>query len=101
LRFHGQNTAKPLAHGYALGAAPGWSSWLLRAAWTEQRVTAAEQEAVRRGAQSVCPVSAVDLMPKYQGPALGAALKRAQDIWIARDMQLTKDEILVHLDGLG
>ena len=60
-----------------------------------------EQEAVRRGAQSVCPVSAVDLMPKYQGPALGAALKRAQDIWIARDMQLTKDEILVHLDGLG
>ena len=101
LRFHGQNTSKALAHGYALGAAPGWSSWLLRAAWTEQRVTAVEQEAVRRGAQSVCPVSAVDLMLKYHGPALGAALKRAQDIWIALDMQLTKDEILVHLDGLG
>ena len=56
---------------------------------------------MRRGAESVCPVSAADLMPKYQGPELGEALKRAQDIWIARDMQITKDEILVHLDGLG
>ncbi|MDA8766904.1 CCA tRNA nucleotidyltransferase [Planktomarina temperata] len=101
LRYHGQNTTKALAHGYALGAAQGWSSWLLRAAWMENRVTETEQEAVRRGAQSVCPVSAADLMPKHQGPALGEALKRAQDIWIARDMQITKDEILVHLDGLG
>ena len=101
LRYHGQNTSKALAHGYALGAAQGWSSWLLRAAWTEHRVTEAEQEVVRRGAQSMCPVSAADLMPKYQGPALGEALKRAQDIWIARDMQITKDEILGHLDGLG
>ncbi len=99
LRFHGQNTPKALAHGYALGEAPGWSSWLLRAAWTEQRVTAAEQEAVRRGAQSACPVSAVDLMPFYQGPALGAALKVARDIWIARDMHMTKDEILAHLEN--
>ena len=101
LRYHGQNTSKALAHGYALGAAQGWSSWLLRAAWTEHRVTEAEQEAVRRGAQSMCPVSAADLMPKYQGPVLGEALKRAQDIWIARDMQITKDEILAHLDDLG
>ena len=101
LRYHGQNTSKALAHGYALGAAQGWSSWLLRAAWTEHRVTESEHEAVRRGAQSMCPVSAAELMPKYQGPALGEALKRAQDIWIARDMQITKDEILAHLDGLG
>ena len=78
----------------------GWSSWLLRAAWTEQRVTEAEKEAVRRGAQSFCPVLAADLMPRYQGPALGAALQRAQDIWIARDMYMTKDEILAHLDDL-
>ena len=101
LRFHGQNASQALAHGYALGAAQGWSSWLLRAAWTEHRVTESEHEAVRRGAQSMCPVSAAELMPKYQGPALGEALKRAQDIWIARDMQITKDEILAHLDGLG
>jgi poly(A) polymerase len=101
LRFHGQNTSQALAHGYALGADQGWSSWLVRAAWTEHRVTEAEQEAVRRGAQSVCPVSAADLMPRHQGPALGAALLRAQDIWIARDMHMTKDEILAYLDDLG
>ncbi|MDB4168731.1 CCA tRNA nucleotidyltransferase [Planktomarina sp.] len=101
LRFHGQNTPKALAHGYALGETQGWSSWLLRAAWTEHRVTEAEHETVRRGAQSVCPVSAIDLMSKYQGPVLGTALKCAQDIWIARDMQMTKGEILAHLDGLG
>ena len=101
LRYHGQNTSKALAHGYALGAAQGWSSWLLRAAWTEHRVTESEHEAVRRGAQSMCPVSAAELMPKYQGPALGEALKRAQDIWIARDMHMTKDEILAYLDDLG
>ena len=100
LRFHGQNSSQALAHGYALGVEQGWSSWLLRAAWTEQRVTKAEKEAVRRGAQSVCPVSAADLMPRYQGPAVGAALQRAQDIWIARDMHMTKDEILAHLDDL-
>ena len=101
LRFHGQNTSQALAHGYALGADQGWSSWLVRAAWTEHRVTEAEQEVVRRGAQSVCPVSAADLMPRHQGPALGAALLRAQDIWIARDMHMTKDEILAYLDDLG
>ena len=39
-------------------------------------------------------------MPRHQGPALGAALQRAQDIWIARDMHMTKDEILAHLDDL-
>jgi poly(A) polymerase len=89
-----------LAHGYALGVEQGWSSWLLRAAWTEQRVTEVEQKAVRRGAQSFCPVSAADLMSRYQGPALGAALQRAQAIWIARDMYMTKDEILAHLDDL-
>ena len=67
----------------------------------ERRVPETERVWVRRGPQSICPVSAAELMQKHQGQALGEALNRAQDIWIARDMQITKDEILVHLDGLG
>ena len=40
------------------------------------------------------PIKAVDLMDRFQGPALGRALKEAEARWIASDFSLTKEELL-------
>jgi poly(A) polymerase len=47
-----------------------------------------------RGAQAVFPVTSADLMPVLQGPALGAALRDAQNRWIASNFALTKSDLL-------
>lgn len=44
--------------------------------------------------KQVFPLTAADLMPHYQGAALGTALKRAKAEWIASDFTLTKDDLL-------
>ena len=47
-----------------------------------------------RGANAVFPVSAADLMPELQGPALGQKLKKLQDRWLASGLTLTKADLL-------
>ena len=47
-----------------------------------------------RGAQTAFPVTAADLMPDLQGPALGARLKDLQNRWLDSNLRLNRDELL-------
>lgn len=75
---HGPETAQDVA--------------LLRAALFEHPVAGADE--IAHGASATFPVAAKDLMPKYEGAALGAKLKELEQRWIASGFTLTKDELL-------
>lgn len=53
-----------------------------------------DTKAAKHAARQVFPVKAVDLMPSYQGAALGSALRKAEARWIASGFTLTKDDLL-------
>ena len=46
------------------------------------------------GAKAKFPVGSIDLAGNFNGPALGARLKRLETIWISSGLQLSKDELL-------
>lgn len=97
LRHHGQNSDLPLAHGFALGAEHGWSSWLLRSAWVEQMPAYEDWQAISAGALATFPIKAVDLKGLFEGPELGAALRQAQQAWLESHMKLEKPELIALL----
>jgi len=72
---------------------------LARAALLEMPLPEAWQEGLRRGADSHFPISAADLMPAFEGPALGAELKRLQARWLASDLTLGRAALLAENRG--
>jgi poly(A) polymerase len=84
----------PAALGYKLGAEAGVDAVLLRAALMETPLPPDWQAEVARGAMSVMPVTAADLMPDLQGAALGARLKEIEARWLASDLRLTRADLL-------
>lgn len=48
---------------------------------------------IARGDGATFPLTASDLMPALSGPALGAALRRAETAWIAHDFTLDRDHL--------
>ncbi|MEM8537515.1 MAG: CCA tRNA nucleotidyltransferase [Pseudomonadota bacterium] len=67
---------------------------LVRQAQLAQTVTPDDLDALRRAAVQVFPLTAADLQPRYTGPALGAALRKAEARWISAGFSLTKDDLL-------
>jgi poly(A) polymerase len=84
----------PAALGWKLGAEGGRDAVLLRAALLESPLPQGWQAEVERGAGSVMPVTAADLMPGLQGAALGARLKEIEARWLASDLRLTRADFL-------
>jgi len=82
------------ALGWKLGAEGGRDAVLLRAALLESPLPTDWQTDVARGAASVVPVTAIDLMPDLQGAALGARLKEIEARWLASDLRLTRSDFL-------
>ena len=82
------------ALGWKLGAEGGRDAVLLRAALLESPLPTDWQTDVARGAASVMPVTAIDLMPDLQGAALGARLKEIEARWLASDLRLTRAAFL-------
>ena len=88
-------STRPAAElGYRHGATVGRDVLLLRAAVFEAPPTQDDLTNLTRGAAAEFPVRAADLMPEYDGPALGARLKELEEAWIDADFTLTKDEML-------
>lgn len=88
-------TAKtPAALGWALGQATAADTILCRAALLDTPLPSNWQADIVRGAQATLPVSAADLMPDLQGPALGKALHALTQRWLASDLVLTKAQLL-------
>lgn len=84
----------PAALGWKLGVSGGQDAMLLRAVLLESPLPPDWQAEVARGAGSIMPVAAADLMPGLQGAALGVRLKELEALWLASDLQLTKDALL-------
>ena len=84
----------PAALGWKLGTEGGRDAVLLRAALLESPLPTDWQTDVARGAASVMPVTAIDLMPDLQGAALGARLKEIEARWLASDLRLTRSDFL-------
>ena len=80
--------------GQIYGAKWGWSGVLLQAAMRPAEVDAARKDAVAKGAAAVFPVSAADLQDRFEGPALGAELKRLKAEWLASDLLADKRDLL-------
>lgn len=67
---------------------------LLRAASTGAPLPEGLEAALDLGASATFPVTAKDLMPRLQGPALGARLAQLQRRWIDSGFTATKDALL-------
>jgi poly(A) polymerase len=67
---------------------------LLRSALLEQPWIPAELQSAEMGAVAKFPIKAKDLMPKYEGPALGQKLNDLTKKWIASGFTLTRNELL-------
>nr|WP_238987442.1 CCA tRNA nucleotidyltransferase [Roseovarius dicentrarchi] len=82
------------ALGYRHGVDVARDILLLRAAMLEAPLDPADMAAASAGAQAVFPLKARDLMPDYQGPALGDRMKALEARWIASDFALTRQQLL-------
>jgi poly(A) polymerase len=71
---------------------------LLRAAQFETPPDPTAEAQIAKGAAAQFPVTPADLMPRLQGPALGAALKKMEARWIASGFTLTRDDLLLRDD---
>lgn len=79
---------------YRHGAQAAMDAVLLRAAMLESPLPDGLEKALARGDQARLPVSAQDLMPGYQGAALGARLRVLEDAWIASGFALDRAALL-------
>lgn len=79
--------------GYRLGAEPGLSALLVRAAATGAPLPAGARTEVARGAAATFPVKAADLAP-LSGPALGARLRALEARWIASGFALSAEALI-------
>ena len=80
--------------GYRHGSGLGMDILLLRSALSNRPVSDQERDDLRVGDGAVFPVSSSDLMPEFEGPALGQKLKNLEQAWIASGFMLTKSDLL-------
>ena len=67
---------------------------MLRAAVFERALPDSLAKDLDLGASAVFPVTAADLMPDLQGPALGARLKELEQTWINSGFSLSREQLL-------
>ena len=91
----GMGSAAPAAElGYRDGAEVGRDIVLLRAALAGQPVAQDALDDLALGAGARFPVTAADLMPEWQGPALGRRLDELERRWIASRFAPGRDDLL-------
>lgn len=87
-------TAAPDALGWLYGQLVAGDILHAKAAVFELPLPDGWYDHVLRGAGANFPVAAADLMPKFQGQALGKKLTSLQDRWLTSGLCLTKAELL-------
>ncbi len=97
LRTEATGPTAPAALAYMYDQSVARSAMLLRSALLEMPLPPMLETELNAGAQAVFPLTAQDLMPDVQGPALGVALKRLKSDWIASGFSLDKDTLLKRL----
>ena len=76
------------------GAEIATQAYLIRCAISETAPKLPYLTTLTDAAAQKFPVTAADLMPAYQGPALGVRLAQLKSAWIASDFQMTKQELI-------
>ncbi|RBI84684.1 CCA tRNA nucleotidyltransferase [Rhodosalinus halophilus] len=84
----------PAELGYRHGAETARDALLLQAAARGAPLPEGALEEARTAATQRFPVTARDLMPAYEGPALGDKLAELERRWIASGFRLTREELL-------
>jgi poly(A) polymerase len=97
LRTEVTGSTAPAALAYMYDRSVARDAMLLRSALLEMPLPPMLETELNAGAQAVFPLTAQDLMPDVQGPALGVALKRLKSDWIASGFSLDKDTLLKRL----
>jgi len=88
-------SAEPPAElGYRHGADIARDALLLRSAMLDMPFDPSDLQAAQTGARARFPVKPKDLMPDYQGPALGEKLRALEAQWIASGFEQTKADLL-------
>jgi poly(A) polymerase len=88
------SSATPEELGYRHGFALARDALLLRAVMLETPLAPDALQAADRGARATFPIKSRDLMPDYQGAALGEKLRTLEDRWIASGFSLSKPDLL-------
>ena len=88
-----QEDLSPAALGWMLGSLAE-HVMLARAAMIGMAPPEGWEQEVARGQSAVFPVTASDLMPGLQGPALGARLKALEAQWLQSNLRATKETLL-------
>lgn len=99
LREGVESGASITEQAYRHGAGTARDIALILAASLEQHPPADLEDILARGADACFPVKAADLIPDYQGAALGQALKALEVRWITSGFTLSKAELLESLTG--
>jgi poly(A) polymerase len=94
MRNNAGSAQGPAELGYRHGRDLARDIALVRAALLETGLSADLMQEVGRGCRARFPISAADLMPEFQGPALGARLAELEERWIASDFALGKAALL-------
>jgi poly(A) polymerase len=79
---------------YRFGSKIGQDRIAIEAASLGHEIDPNLAESIQVAATRTFPITAADLMPTLQGPALGTALKLAEQRWIASGFTLSKAELL-------
>jgi hypothetical protein len=83
---------------YRYGIDAGLRAEVLEAAILHRALPPDVQERAQSAANLRFPVKAADLCPPFSpGPALGAELKRLEELWIKTGFSLTQSELLSEL----
>lgn len=88
------HTAGPEELAYRHGADAARDISLLNAAMLGVDLPCDLAHRLAMGASARFPVKPIDLMPEYQGAALGEHLRRLEDRWIASGFTLSRDALL-------
>ncbi len=94
IRLNAKSGIAPAKAGFRFGANVGIEIIMLRAAMMSEPIQDGDIELVRRGATSPLPVAAGDLMPEFEGRALGDRLRQLESAWIASGFTLSKTDLL-------
>ncbi|MEM9341876.1 MAG: CCA tRNA nucleotidyltransferase [Pseudomonadota bacterium] len=85
---------EPGALGYRHGYDAARDILMLRAVFASQPLADDALHNARAGSQAAFPVTAADLMDRFEGKALGDALRDLEARWIASGFTLTRDDLL-------
>lgn len=89
--FEGQSLRKV---AYENGADIATQAELIRCALAETMPLAQDIAKFERAGSQVFPVSSRDLMPEYEGAALGARLAQLKSAWLESDFKMTNSDLL-------